>query len=82
MKLLRVTKITIEVKFKKVWGKLEAKKLFSETHIHRIFETTSSFHVKSWATGKVQFFLKECFASIDNFHFGRILDTRLSFYEV
>ena len=28
------------------WGELEAKKLFSERIIHKIFETSPSFHVK------------------------------------
>ena len=46
MKGLRVTKIVKEVKFEGAWGKLEAKKMFPEKIIHKIFETNPSFHVK------------------------------------
>ena len=43
---LRVTKIVKEIKLKVAWCELEAKKMFSKTIIHKIFETKSSFHVK------------------------------------
>ena len=46
MEGLRVTKIVEEIKFEEVWGELEAKKGFSETTSHKVFETNSSFHVK------------------------------------
>ena len=45
MKGLRVTKIVNEVKFEGAWGELKAKKQFPETIIHKMFETTSTFHV-------------------------------------
>ena len=46
MKGLRVTTIVKEIKFEEVWGELEAKKMFTEKIIHKIFETNSSFHVR------------------------------------
>ena len=46
MKGLRVTKIVKDIKSEGVWGGLESKILFSESIIHRIFETKFSFHVK------------------------------------
>ena len=46
MKGLRVTNIVKEINFEEVWGKVKAKKMFSETSIHIIFETKSSFLVK------------------------------------
>ena len=46
MKGLRVTIIFKEITFQGVWGELEAKKLFPETIIHKIFKTNSSFHEK------------------------------------
>ena len=46
MKGFRVTKIVKAIKFEGVWDELEAKKMFPETFIHKIFETSFSFHVK------------------------------------
>ena len=46
MKGLRVTKVVKEIKSEGVWREIEAKKIFPETIIHKIFETKSSFHVK------------------------------------
>ena len=43
---LRAVTIVSEVNFEGVWGESEAKKLFPQTDIHKIFETNSSFHVK------------------------------------
>ena len=53
MKDLRLTKVCKEIKFEGVWAKLEAKKLFSKTIIHKIFETNSSLHAEWRITGKV-----------------------------
>ena len=53
MKIIRGTKIVKLIKFAGVWDKLEAKKLFPRTMVHRVFETNSSFHVKGRTTGKV-----------------------------
>ena len=39
-------KIVKEIKYEGGWGELEAKKMFPETTIHKIFETNSSFLVK------------------------------------
>ena len=50
---LTVNRSTKENRFKGVWDELEAKKLFEDTIIHKIFETNSSFHVKQRITGKV-----------------------------
>ena len=47
MKGLRVTNIIKEIKFEEVWGELESKKRFSKTISHKVFETSSSFHVKA-----------------------------------
>ena len=46
MKGLKGIKIVKEIKFEGVWGKLEAKKMFSEAPSLKIFESNSSFHVK------------------------------------
>ena len=46
MKGVRVTKTVKEMRSAVAWGELEAKKLFSERIIHKIFETSPSFHVK------------------------------------
>ena len=46
-------KIVREIKFEEMWSKLEAKKMFLETIIHKIFDTNSSFYVKQSLTGKV-----------------------------
>ena len=43
---LKITKIVKQAKFKKAWGALEAKKMFPETIMDKIFETNSCFHVK------------------------------------
>ena len=53
MKDLSVTTIVKEIKFERVWVKLELKAMFLETMIDKIFETNSSFYVKYHATGKV-----------------------------
>ena len=42
----QAAKIVKEIKFKGVWGKLEAKKLFPDTNIHKMSKTDSGFHVK------------------------------------
>ena len=70
MKGLRV-KIFKEKTFEVVWGELEAKKIFSETIILKIFE-------------KIFFlFFKSFFASINRiFIFTGGLGTKLSFDEV
>ena len=46
MKGLRVTKIVKEINFERVLGKLELKKRFIETTIHKTTETNTSLHVK------------------------------------
>ena len=46
MKSLRVTKNVKEIKFERIWGDFESKKMFPETITFKIFETKSSFHVK------------------------------------
>ena len=53
MKSLRITKIIKQIRFEGVWGKLESRKGFPETIIHKIFETNSSFCGKECTTGKV-----------------------------
>ena len=40
---LRVTKIIKEIKFERVWGQLEAKKLFTERTIHNILRENLDF---------------------------------------
>ena len=55
MKDLRVTKIVKEIKFKGVWGQVRSKKLFPETIIHKISETSSSFHGKNTIQEKFNF---------------------------
>ena len=52
MEGIRVTEIANEIKFKGVWGELE-QKMSSETNIHKIVETNSSFHVKLCTTENV-----------------------------
>ena len=52
------------MKFEGVWGKLEAKKLFTQTIIHKIRETNSSFDVKQRTMGKVQFLFCSSFKLI------------------
>ena len=54
-KALELQNLSKKIKFEGVWGELEAKLLFAETTIHKIFETNSRFHVKQRTTGKVQF---------------------------
>ena len=46
MKRLRIFRFVKEIKFEGVWDELEAKKMFSETIIHKLFETNSSLNVK------------------------------------
>ena len=46
VKSLRVTNIVKEIKFERAWRELEAKKMFPEKTIHKLFETNSSFHVE------------------------------------
>ena len=60
------------------------KKNIKPTIIHKIFETNSSFHVKQWTMGKVQFlFFRSFFASTDTvFNFWRGLNTRQYLCEV
>ena len=41
-----------KIKFEGAWSKLEAKKLFLETTVDKIFEKSSTFHVKYRTTGK------------------------------
>ena len=53
VKNLIVTRIVQKIKFEGDWGKLEAKKLFPETIIDKIYETNSSFHVKQRSAGKL-----------------------------
>ena len=53
MKDLRVIKNVKENRFEGVWGELELKKKLPETITDKIFETSSSFHVKQCTTGKV-----------------------------
>ena len=48
-----VTKILKEIKFGVVWEKLKAKKMFSETKIHKILMTNSSFNITQRTAGKV-----------------------------
>ena len=45
----QATKIAKEIKLKGVWRKLEAKKMFPETNIHKMSKT--GFHVKYRTTG-------------------------------
>ena len=56
MKALRYTKTVKEIKVvrskSQSQGKLEVKKMFPKTIIHKIFETNSSFHVKQRNMGK------------------------------
>ena len=42
-------------------GRIRSKKTFSETIVHKIFETNSSFNVKEHNTGKVQVLLFRSF---------------------
>ena len=51
VKTLAVTKVVNEIKFVGVCGEIEGNK--PETLIDKIFETSSSFHVKGRTTGKV-----------------------------
>ena len=43
MQGLRVTKIVKQIKCEESWDELEAKKMFPEAMIHKLFETNSSF---------------------------------------
>ena len=46
MKGIRVTEIAKEIRFKGVWWRVRSKRGFPETTYHKIFETSSSFHVE------------------------------------
>ena len=51
-------------------GELEAKKLFPETIIHKIFEINFSFHVKYPPMGKVQYlFFRSSWLVLKKFSF-------------
>ena len=45
------SKTVKEIQFEEAWGKLEAKRLFRETTIDKIFEKNSRSHVKWRTTG-------------------------------
>ena len=46
MKGFRVTKNVKEINFEGIWGELEAKKIFPEIIILKVFKTKFDFHVK------------------------------------
>ena len=81
MKILKVTKIVKELKFKGVWGRIRIKKKFPETKSHKILENSSRFHVEEHATGSLISVFQEFSASINKkFILAGRLGTRLSFY--
>ena len=60
MKVVRVTRKIKEIKFEGVWDKLESKKKFPGVITHKIFETNSTFRVKSAPREKFIF----CFSRV------------------
>ena len=69
-----------------IWMGLEqvtSKKLFTETIIHNILETNSSFNVKDCTLGKVQFlFFNSFLLKLTKFSFWESDCIRLWFYEI
>ena len=54
-KLRNITKIAKQIHCNEAWGMLQAKNLFPDMIMDKIFEVNSCFHMNKGTTGEVQF---------------------------
>ena len=81
MKGIKVTEIGKEVKFKRIWGKLEPEKGFERPSVRKYLRLTLVFMWISALRKGLISVLQEFFASINKFfHLTGRLGTRLSFF--